>query len=393
MKRKAIFLLFLVVTLCTQAQVTTERDAISFKNQLEHRVIFYDSQKQTTSTEIMKGCNPYSRRSIQESVTFIDENNKEQTFTPDNTFLFMIKKDLFYSVSFKYKGEQKKAFLRRYLYDPKDDLAFFVYYNEADQPIYYFRRGNEGEVQALADDSATGYVSPIHTFLREKVGKNADAFEPYFAASDITPTHLQGLLKAVHMGNVNRIPKFRWGITANVGLYDLENKEYEFDKKVIGAGGLFADIPLIDCLSLHPELTFTTYGYKGQVSFNKERSSAVYNGTEVMVPIMFRYTFKYIPGNVLPYVQVGYQPSFLLNNKLEYRYLSEGLQYEGDYSYYTKLYEGQDDTKKFTSALTAGVGIEYIFKNNHRVYLDVRGAFSPVKFGRTGFAFSLSYNL
>ena len=394
MKRKTIFLLLFAVTLCMQAQVITEPEAaISFKKKLEHRIIYYDTQKQTYNTEPMKGTIDFNRRSIQESITFIDEKNEKRTFKPEEALLFYIKKDVYYSLSFKYKNEQKNAFLLRYLVDKKSGFTFYVYYNEDDQPIYYFRKGDEGEVQAVADDPSTGYVSHLHTFLLQKAGNKADIFEPYLDASHMTPARFVELRKVVRMGNINRIPKFRWGLTANIGSYSLEKEEYDFNNKTIGAGGLFADIPLFDGFSLHPELTLTASNYKGHVSFNKDKSSAVYNSTEVTVPIMLRYTFKYISGNILPYVQFGYQPSLLINNKLEYRYTSEALHYEGDYNNYTKLFEGEEDPKNFTSALTAGAGIEYILKNNHRLYLDVRGAFNPAQFGRTGVAFSVSYNL
>ena len=393
MKNYFITFLLLTVSLCTHAQVITEREATSLKKKLEHRIIYYDAQKQSYSTEIMKGTIDYNRRSIQESITFIDEKNEKRTFKPNDALLFYIKKDVYSSLSFKYKNEQKKAFLLRYLVDKKSGFIFYVYYNEDNQPVYYFRKGDEGEVQAVADDPTTSYVSPIHTFLLQKARNKADIFEPYLDANNMTPSRFVELRKVVRMGNINRIPKFRWGVTANIGSYSLEKEEYDFGKKTIGAGGLFADIPLFDCFSFHPELTFTTSNYKGHIGFNKDRSSAVYNSTEIMIPIMLRYTFKYISGNILPYVQFGYQPSLLFNNKLEYRYLSESLHYEGDYNEYTKLSEGEEDTKNFTSVLTAGAGIEYILKNNHRLYLDVRGAFNPAQFGRTGVAFSVSYNL
>ena len=392
MKSNLITFLLLAVSMCMHAQ--TERDAaISFKKKLEHRIIYYDTQKQAYSTEIMKGTIDYNRRSIQESITFIDEKGEKRTFKPEEAHLFYIKKDVYFSLSFKYKNEQKKAFLHRYLVDKKSGFTFYVYYNEDDQPIYYFRKGDQDEVQAVADDPSTGYVSPIHTYLLQRARNKADIFEPYLDASHMTPARFVELRKVVRMGNINRIPKFRWGLTANIGSYGLEKEKYDFNKKTIGAGGLFADIPLFDGFSLHPELTLTASNYKGHVSFNKDKSSAVYNSTEVTIPIMLRYTFKYISGNILPYVQLGYQPSLLFNNQLEYRYVSESLHYEGDYNDYTQLFEGEEDTKNFTSALTAGAGIEYILKNNHRVYLDVRGAFNPAQFGRTGVAFSVSYNL
>ena len=392
MKRKTVFGVLLAVTLCTQAQVITERDAISYNHKLEHRIIYYDVQKQAYSTEIMKGCAQHSHRSIQESVTFWDENNKERTFKPDDALLFYIKKDVYYSLSFKYKNEQKKAFLQRFLVDKKDDLTFYVYYNEADQPIYYFRKSNEGEVYAVADDPAIGYISPIHTLLREKAGSNADIFEPYLDASNMTPIRFQELRKAIQQGNINRIPKFRWGVTANTGIYKLEEKNYDFKSKALASAGIFANIPLFLEFSLNAEALFTKYGFKGTLT-GIPLSSVVYNSTEISTPIMLRYTFKYIKGNILPYIQVGYQPSIMIDNKLEYRYLSESFKYERDGNYYTQLSEGQDGTKKFTSALTVGAGIEYILKNNHRLYLDVRGAFISTQLGHSGAAFSVSYNL
>ena len=80
--------------------------------------------------------------------------------------------------------------------------------------------------------------------------------------------------------------------------------------------------------SANVEATAGKYAYKGSMTNVTLQNQAVYNTTEISTPLMLRYSFKYIKGNVVPYIQIGYQPSFALNKELEYRYIAPIKDYD-----------------------------------------------------------------
>lgn len=391
-----LLLLFGISANCAfaQSELTTAERA---KNApLKYRVSLFDKEKQQWTTETMVACTQHNRVAIQDSVTFLDMNGKYRTFTPKDAKQFFVDKDAYFSLSFKYNGQQKNAFLMRERYDKTDDITFFIYYISNNKLMYYFRQGDDGEVLPASDDARTGYVSPLHDLLRQKAGGDADKYEGYYDVYNMTSKKYIEARKTITSGTINSISRFRWGVTANAGIYAPNIPDYEFDSKAGFAAGLFANIPIFLGFSVNVEATLSKYAYKGSMLNAANQNQVVYNSTEISTPLMLRYTFKYIKGKVVPYVQVGYQPSFALSNKLEYIYKTSEKKYENDWDYgqCTVIRQGEaDDVKKSNSAVIGSAGAEIIINNNHRLYLDVRGAFSPSEFGRSGIMVSASYNL
>lgn len=390
-KKIITLLIVLTSTICVNAQDFAPK---SF-NPLKYRVVYFNKEKNQWVTENMKACYTKNRVEIQNSVTFLDENSEERIFTPNDAKQFYVDKEAYFSLDFKYNGEQKKAFLLRERYDKTDDITFYVYYLDFNKLVYYFKQGENGEVLPASDDPKTGYVSPLHTLLRQKAGGNADKFEGYYDANNMTSKKYIEARKTIKSGSVYSTSKFRWGVTANAGMYTPNIDNYDFDSKMGVAAGVFANIPLFLGLSANVEATFSKYSFKG-TNNQYEYSSAVYNSTEISTPIMLRYSIKYIKGNVVPYIQFGYQPSFALSNKMKYRVLTDSKYYQDkthDALGYTEVKDLEDDMKKSNSSLIGSAGIEFIINNNHRLFLDIRGAFSPSNCARTGAQLSVSYSL
>lgn len=408
-KKIITLLIVLTSTICVNAQDFAPK---SF-NPLKYRVVYYDKEKQQWTTESMRACYSNDRVAIQESVTFIDENSKERTFTPNDARQFYIKKEgkasllytdtkAYFSVDFTYNGQKKKAFLLRESYDKTDDITFYVYYLDFNKLVYYFKQGEDGEVLPASDDPKTGYVSPLHTLLRQKAGGNADKFEGYYDANNMTSKKYLEARKTIKSGSIYSTSKFRWGVTANAGMFSPNIDNYDFDSKFGAAVGVFANIPIYMGLSANIEATASKYAYKGSIQKETNQNQAVYNTTEISTPLMLRYSFKYIKGNVIPYIQIGYQPSFALSNKLEYRYktvvLKDGHEYYdyntgNQYGYNTIIKDGEEETQKVNSSLLGSAGAEIILPNEHRLYLDIRGLFGNSQYGRSGIMVSASYNL
>lgn len=397
-KKIITLLIVLTSTICVNAQDFAPK---SF-NPLKYRVVYFNKEKNQWVTENMKACYTKNRVEIQNSVTFHDENSEERIFTPNDAKQFYVDKEAYFSLDFKYNGEQKKAFLLRERYDKTDDITFYVYYLDFNKLVYYFKQGENGEVLPASDDPKTGYVSPLHTLLRQKAGGNADKFEGYYDANNMTSKKYLEARKTIKSGAIYSTSKFRWGVTANAGMYTPNIDNYDFDSKMGVAAGVFANIPLFLGFSANIEATASKYAYKGSIQKETNQNQAVYNTTEISTPLMLRYSFKYIKGNVIPYIQIGYQPSFALSNKLEYRYktdvLKDGHEYYdyntgNQYGYNTIIKDGEEETQKMNSSLLGSAGAEIILPNQHRLFLDVRGMFVSSQYGRSGIMVSASYNL
>lgn len=392
-KKIITLLIVLTSTICVNAQVLDPKSYAPLK----YRVVYFNKEKNQWVTENMNACNTKDRVKIQNSVTFYDENLKERIFTPDDATQFYVDKDVYFSLDFKYNGEQKKAFLLRESYDKIDDITFYVYYLDFNKLVYYFKQGEDGEVLPASDDPKTGYVSPLHTLLRQKAGGDADKFEAYYDANNMTSKKYLEARKTIKSGSIYSTSKFRWGVTANAGKYTPNIDKYDFDSKFGAAVGVFANIPLFMGFSANVEATVGKYSYKGNMKNESLQNQAVYNTTEISTPLMLRYSFKYIKGNVVPYIQIGYQPSFALSKGLEYRYIDQIKGYddlvkdfEGRYSV---VLNGTEKLGTYNSSLIGSAGVELIIQNNHRLYFDIRGVISQKSPGKSGIQASISYSL
>ena len=330
---------------------------------------------------------------LQESVTFIDANNSEHTYTPDSLKAFFLDDKSYYSFSFTYRGKNKKAFLQKCMDDTEHGINMFAYYEGSNMVTFYVQKNNEDKLYPANDNPQTGYISPLHEKLREIAGSKASSIEKDIDGTRMTPDRYKALLNKITGKRTTEPLIFRWGVTAAAELSSINVEGYDLKSSVIASVGAFADIPLIANLSFHPELLLTKYGVNGTVD-NQKFSTVAYNATTASIPLMLRYTIK-SGGKTSPYVQLGYQPNFALSNELKYAYLINDVPSNNvnDNNKYTRTEEGKEDISSISSNAVLGLGLEYAMSKKHSLFIDLRAKVSPSETASSGFMLSVSYNL
>ena len=350
----------------------------------------------TYVSEYMKSVENSGIMRLQKSVTFIDANDQKRTFTPDSMITFYIDKDVYSAFTFEHNGKTQKAFLYRCMDDIESGIKMFIYLEATNKPNYYCQKGNDPTLYPAFDNPQKGYISPMHSYLRELAGDKADEYDKHIDGERMGPElflELKSSIKAKKLGIKQRT---KFGLVVASEYSKIKMPDYEFKSSTLFSAGVFADILLDYDITIHPELLISKYGLNGTIK-GIPTNSVAYNTTALSLPIMIRYTFKHMSGKFAPYVQLGYQHTLMVSSKLEYNCLLHNIDSpipDYDDAKYTTLVTTTDDNiSSHYSNLIGGFGVGYSVLPKHSVYVDVRARFSPENHGHNGIMLSLSYNL
>ena len=349
----------------------------------------------TYATEYMRSVENYSVMRLQKSVTFIDANDKKRTFTPDSLITFYINKDAYTAFTFEHKGKTQKAFLYRCMDDIESGIKMFVYFDAPNMPNYYCQKANDPTLYPAFDNPQKGYISPMHSYLRELAGDKADEFEEQIDGERMGPELFLDLKKRIKAKKLGIKQRTKFGLVVASEYSKIKMPDYEFKSSTLFSAGVFADILLDYDITLHPELLVSKYGLSGTIK-GIPTSSVAYNTTALSLPIMIRYTFNHMSEKFAPYVQLGYQHTLMVSSKLEYNRLVHNIDSpipDYDDAKYTAIVTATDDISSHYSNLIGGFGFGYSVIPNHSIFFDVRARFSLAKHGHNGIMLSLSYNL
>lgn len=350
----------------------------------------------TYVTEYMRSVEDAGIMKLQESVTFIDANDVKRTFTPDSMVTFYINKEAYTAFSFEYKGETKKAFLFRYMNDTESGLKMFMYFESPNKPSYYCQKGNDPTLYPAFDNPSKGYISPMHSYLRELAGDKADKYEEHIDGEHMGPEMFIKLKRLIKAKNLDIKQRTRFGFVIASEYSKIQMSDYEFNSSALFSAGVFADIPVDYDITIHPELLVSKYGLNGTKK-DLQTNTVAYNTTALSLPIMIRYTFNHLAGKYTPYIQFGYQPTLMVSSKLEYRYLVNNMESpipDYDDTKYTSIVTDTDDNiSNHYSNLIGGVGVGYSILPKHSIFIDVRARLGIARHRHTGIMLSLSYNL
>jgi hypothetical protein len=191
-------------------------------------------------------------------------------------------------------------------------------------------------------------------------------------------------------GNSNYLPTgFRWGVLAGIGRGELNIDHYQFETQTVqGFFGLFADLPVWNGISIHPELTYHKYAFNGIKGDEQGGIDAAYNRQVIAPAVLCRYTLLPVRGKVLPFVQGGIALNVPLSGTIKtQRYATQPES--------NTLYVKRDtyEADKMSAALIAGVGVEYKAFARHSLFFDVRYRRDLGEQQLSGFYLSLSCNL
>ena len=350
----------------------------------------------TYVTEYMRSVEDAGIMNLQESVTFIDANDKKRTFTPDSMITFYIKKEAYTAFTFEFKGKTQKAFLFRYMNDIESGLKMFMYFEAPNKPNYYCQKGNDPTLYPAFDNPSKGYISPMHSYLRELAGDKADEFEEHIDGERMGPEMFMKLKRLIKAKNLDIKQRTRFGFVIASEYSKIQMSDYEFNSSALFSAGVFADIPVDYDITIHPELLVSKYGLNGTKK-DLQTNTVAYNTTALSLPIMIRYTFNHLAGKYTPYIQFGYQPTLMVSSKLEYRYLVNNMESpipDYDDTKYTSIVTDTDDNiSNHYSNLIGGVGVGYSILPKHSIFIDVRARLGIARHRHTGIMLSLSYNL
>ena len=350
----------------------------------------------TYVSEYMRSVENAGIMKLQKSVTFTDANDQNRTFTPDSMVTFYINKDVYSAFTFEHNGKTQKAFLYRCMNDIESGIKMFIYLEAPNKPIYYCQKANDPSLYPAFDNPQKGYISPMHSYLRELAGDKADEFEKHIDGERMGPELFIELKRRIKAKNLDIKQRTRFGLVVASEYSEIKMPNYDFKSSTLFSAGVFADILLDYDINLHPELLVSKYGLNGTIK-GIPTNSVAYNTTALSLPIMIRYTFNHMSGKFAPYIQLGYQHTLMVSSKLEYNYLVHNIDSpipDYDNTKYTAIATGtDDDISSQYSNLIGGFGVGYSVLPKHSIFFDVRARFSLAKHGHNGIMLSLSYNL
>ena len=333
-------------------------------------------------------------------VTFLTENNREmqsmiktrlkdgteKTFKAEEIVGFRDGKKMYYSKTLELDGQLLHVLLPRAY--GKDSVGIYQYLQDNGKWKLYAGIGKDSLLVPIVDEANPNYVNPLLTYLKEFpiasdviVSEFIDGLKP--TINSFERRHL-----VVRTGNPNYITRFRWGIMAGASMGTAKVEPFDFANKLLGFGGLFADIPVIEGLSLHPEVTFSPYGYSSNQITSLGQVLAVYNRKDLVGTFMFRYTLRMLKGKWLPYAQVGAETNWTLDKSLD-----SAERWTDEEGFITLEQLSYPQEKGMTLGATAGLGVEYILTPKHSLFFDLRYRQEMEKEGVRGICLTASFNL
>lgn len=317
-----------------------------------------------------------------------------QEYTPAQVPLYREGSQNYLSRILWTQGIKRQVFLPRILWQVRDTLSVFLFINDRKQKEYYYQFGNGKEVLPLAVVSDGRVRSALEEYLSDfPIAQEDEQLRQYIQRMKPTPNSYKKRRLVCVSGNINYIPRFRWGILLGGGYSQLKLEDnYSFKKQFQWYAGAFADIPILQKgFSFHPELAFLKVSAL-QVDSPDFNRDLAYNRTTLRMPLLLRYTAVLIRGKVLPYLQFGPEMGFRIKGDTKtHRYLTDPEGYIKNSEVY------QEKNKNFLIAGTVGLGVEIKIQRRHSLFIDARYLIDIMEdnnsFKISGWFGSVAYNL
>lgn len=356
-----------------------------------HRIISLDPLTNQYQEINVKDIYPAPQFDMQQGIRALDNNSIEHYLTPDSVYGFFTRGYYYFRRTIKFNGENKTVFLQREDLYKECDVRVFSYEDENGK-THHFAQVADGEMLQMIDDDGNENIDAIkQSFLQNEYAKDKGTRR---MISNMKPTAegIRKVYKALTQGGYSHYPHFRWGVAASTGIGQVSSDSYEFDSKLLAAGGFFADIPIAGGVSLHPELLFGKLSVKGTMkNAGTLPNSVAYNRTEISVPLMLRYTHFATRGNLIPFVQLGVGASYALKQNCDYRQVVSTA-YDKFGSIYS-VKEGSDQISDLHTSVIGGVGAEWVVSNKHSLFLELRYAKGISELSHNDFQFVVGLNL
>lgn len=241
--------------------------------------------------------------------------NKEVVFTPDRIEGFGMGGKHYVSAKVTYNGFEYDHFLEEVITVGDSFTVYFHFRQHPDKHMFYIV-GNDGEFRdAIPYDAPQPLWDMI---LANTDCGNTGRFKPF--PEKATRAEVVRYYEAYRRCNPNLFPRFEFGIQAGVGAFNPGRtgtmKKFGYDLGYYV--GLYASIPLNECFSFRPEVNFFINDYNNGTWLNVidgNWDDIDYLRKSLQVPLLFRYSFNYLSGRVIPYVELGPTLDFTMHYK------------------------------------------------------------------------------
>ncbi len=378
MNKLYYFILTLIGTLFSFTNINAQksnlifyRDSITGCDTVIHNVTFAESNIHLSQNEI----------------AITNDGKITKKFRANQITGYRKGKELYYSKKINLNGKSTQVLLNR-IY-AEDSIHIYVYVDRNENKILYAETPKDSILLIpLVNNNNKKDFSYLRKYLDKYPISHDYKVKNYLDKMKNNINSFYRRHTVCITGNTNHIIKFRWGLTAGIGFSNLKTDIYSFSNKMNGYIGAFADIPIVQNLSLYAEGLFIPYGFSCIDNTGKNNTHTVYNRTDITSNLLIRYSFRGNRGKWIPYVQIGPQISFPLSKEMKGQTQitdNEGFIQVG-YDYFNL-----DTNPNFGFILSGGV--EYKIQTNHSLFLDLRYRQNTGKEKINGLYISLSYNL
>lgn len=326
-------------------------------------------------------------RNMQYKIKVRLKNGEERSFTASEIAGYREGRKTYHSKRLKTGGEIRSVILSR-VYG-KDSVSIYRFIQDNGKQKLYAEIGNDSLLIPFVDKSNPTRIHPLLlVHLKEFPIVGDERVEKYIDGVKPTVGSFEKRHLVVRTGNPNYITRFRWGVMLGASMGKVEVAPFAFGNKLLGLGGLFADVPVYEGLSVHPEITFNPYAYSSHQTSSVGQTNAVYNRKDLTGTMLLRYTVRSFTGKWLPYAMLGAELNMVLDKSLESagRWVDE----EGFIVLEQQVYPQPKGT---TLGVTGGVGVEYLLSSRHSLFFDVRYRHELEEEGLKGICLTLSINL
>ena len=311
----------------------------------------------------------------------------EKSFRAHEIYGYRDGRRSYYSRRLEVDGRVCHVLLPR-VYDA-DSVAVYRFIREDGKRKLYAEVGKDSLLMPFADENNPDCINPLlYAYLKEfpiaqdeVVGKYIDGVKP-------TVGSFERRHRVVRTANPNYITRFRWGVMLGAGMGKAVVEPYDFGNKLLGYGGLFADVPVYEGLSVRPEVTFNPYAYSSHQTSSSGETNAVYNRNDLTGTFLVRYTVRSFKGKWLPYALLGPELNMVLDKSLQ----SAG-RWVDDEGFTVLEQQDVPQPKGMTLGVTGGAGVECTLTQRRSLFLDLRYRHELEEEGLRGICLTVSINL
>lgn len=336
---------------------------------------------------------PKGKYEKQTRIGVVDTLGNETWYSADQVIMIRDKRKAYRTVQMKGEdGTFKRIFPRRMYYGEDGAPSVYKVYNMNGSYRYYLQYGTDGVLFPMEKEDDPAYGNKLKEYMNSKndsISGNAEIAK-YISTVKTNRISIGERLHVIKTQNTNLIPRFRWGV--GVGMisssiltsYDImESAKRNQAHMTLNA---FADIAAYGGLSFHPEVSFDKTSVKDYFPMENGREIA-FNRTDVLLPLICRYSPTFLRGKVLPFVEVGPQVELAMkSNSMERAYRLD------DEGYIIDSYDFELDTKATLVTLAVGGGLEYKMMPKHSLFLNARYVFGGNGINSDGNQYNLKKN-